>query len=325
MRLGALEAGGTKMVCAVGDETGKVFDRISIPTKSPSETMPEMIAYFKEKEIEALGIGCFGPIDPDPKSPTYGYILSTPKLEWQNFDMVGAFEKALQIPVGFDTDVNASALGEATYGAAKGLDCSMYLTVGTGIGAGIYMDLSGENTLAGSVSGGGESPATSGAGLAASGGLLHGMLHPEAGHIMMKRHPADTYEGKCPFHKDCFEGLAAGPAIEARWGKKAADLADKPEVWEMEAYYIAQALVNYTMILSPRRIVLGGGVMHQKQLYPLIRKYFKHMMADYVKTKELDHLEEFIVPYSLDDNQGIMGCLQLALRKLALDNPSRNG
>lgn len=296
MRLGALEAGGTKMVCAVGDETGKIFERISIPTKTPGETMPEMIAYFKEREIEALGIGCFGPIDPDPKSETFGHITSTPKLAWQNFDIVGAFKEALQIPVGFDTDVNASALGEATFGVSKGLDCSMYLTVGTGIGAGIYIDM--------------------GAGTQAGGNLLHGMLHPEAGHIMMKRHPADEYEGKCPFHKDCFEGLAAGPAIEARWGKKAVELADQPEVWEMEAYYIAQALVTYTMIISPRRIVLGGGVMHQKQLFPLIRKYYAHMMAGYVKTKELEDLDSFIVPYSLNDNQGIMGCLQLALQRL---------
>lgn len=288
MRLGALEAGGTKMVLAVGDENGNIFERISIPTQTPEETMPEMISYFKKKEIEALGIGCFGPIDLSSDSPTYGYITSTPKLEWQNFDIVGAFQEALQVPVGFDTDVNASALGEATFGITKGLDCSLYLTVGTGIGAGIYMD----------------------------GRLLHGMLHPEAGHIVMRRHPADEYEGRCPFHKDCFEGLASGPAIEERWGMKAVGLADRPEVWEMEAYYIAQALVNYSMVLSPRRMVLGGGVMKQEQLFPLVRKYFAHLMAGYVRTKELEDLDSYIVPCSLNDNQGIMGCLQLAVRRL---------
>lgn len=298
MILGALEAGGTKMVLAIGDETGKVFERISIPTRTPSETMPKMIAYFKEKQIDALGIGCFGPIDPDPKSSTFGYITSTPKLDWQNYNIVGAFKDALGVPVGFDTDVNASALGEATFGATKGLDCSLYLTVGTGIGAGIYIDMA------------------TGTGTQVGSHLLHGMLHPEAGHIMMKRHPADEYEGGCPFHKDCFEGLASGPAIEARWGMKATELADRPEVWEMEAYYIAQALVNYAMVLSPQRMVLGGGVMHQTQLYPLIRKYFAHLMAGYVKTKELEDLETYIVPYSLEDNQGIMGCLQLALRSM---------
>lgn len=288
MRLGALEAGGTKMVLAVGDENGNIFERISIPTQTPEETMPEMISYFKKKEIEALGIGCFGPIDLSPDSPTYGYITSTPKLEWQNFDIVGAFQEALQVPVGFDTDVNASVLGEATFGITKGLDCSLYLTVGTGIGVGIYMD----------------------------GRLLHGMLHPEAGHIVMRRHPADEYEGRCPFHKDCFEGLASGPAIEERWGMKAVGLADRPEVWEMEAYYIAQALVNYSMVLSPRRMVLGGGVMKQEQLFPLVRKYFAHLMAGYVRTKELEDLDSYIVPCSLNDNQGIMGCLQLAVRSL---------
>lgn len=285
MKLGALEAGGTKMVCAIGDETGKVFERISIPTKTPQETMPEMIAYFREKQIDALGIGCFGPIDPDPKSETYGYITSTPKLAWQNFNIVGAFKEALGCPVGFDTDVNASALGEATFGITKGLDCSMYLTVGTGIGAGIYIN----------------------------GELLHGMMHPEAGHILLQRHPQDSYGGKCPFHGNCFEGLAAGPAIEERWGKKAVQLADRPEVWEMEAFYIAQALVNYTMIFSPMRIVLGGGVMHQSQLFALIREKYKELMAGYIRTKELEDLDSYIVPYSLGDNQGIMGCLQLAV------------
>ncbi|MBQ7954940.1 MAG: ROK family protein [Lachnospiraceae bacterium] len=285
MKLGALEAGGTKMVCAIGDETGKVFERISIPTKTPQETMPEMIAYFREKQIDALGIGCFGPIDPDPKSETYGYITSTPKLAWQNFNIVEAFKEALGCPVGFDTDVNASALGEATFGITKGLDCSMYLTVGTGIGAGIYIN----------------------------GELLHGMMHPEAGHILLQRHPQDSYGGKCPFHGNCFEGLAAGPAIEERWGKKAVQLADRPEVWEMEAFYIAQALVNYTMIFSPMRIVLGGGVMHQSQLFALIREKYKELMAGYIRTKELEDLDSYIVPYSLGDNQGIMGCLQLAV------------
>lgn len=288
MILGALEAGGTKMVCAIGDETGKIMERISIPTKNPEETMPEMISYFKEKKIEALGIGCFGPIDPDIKSATYGYITSTPKLAWQNYNIVGAFKEALNVPVGFDTDVNASALGEATFGITKGLQCSMYLTVGTGIGAGIFIN----------------------------GELLHGMMHPEAGHILLRLHPDDTYVGKCPFHGNCFEGLASGPAIEERWGKKAADLADKPEVWEMEVFYIAQALVNYTMVFSPERIVLGGGVMHQKQLFPLVREKYRELMADYIRTKELQDLDSYIVPYSLEDNQGIMGCLQLAVRAM---------
>ncbi len=288
MRLGALEAGGTKMVCAIGDENGNIFEKVSIETKTPAETMPEMIAFFQSKEVEALGIGCFGPIDPDEKSKTYGFITSTPKLAWQNFNIVGEFKKALKIPVGFDTDVNASALGEATFGITKDLDCSLYVTVGTGIGVGVYIN----------------------------GSLLHGMMHPEAGHLLMQKHENDSYKGKCPFHGTCLEGLAAGPAIEERWGDKASNLADRAEVWGLEAFYLSQALVNYTLMYSPRRIVLGGGVMHQTQLFPLIREKFKEQMADYVKTKELEDLNSFIVPCSLNDNQGILGCLQLAKQRL---------
>ena len=188
MRLGALEAGGTKMVCAIGDETGKIFEQISFPTKTPEDTVPAMIEYFQKADVEALGIGCFGPIDPDKKSKTYGYITSTPKLAWADYDMAGAFERALGIPVGFDTDVNGSVLGEVTFGQAKGKSCVIYITIGTGVGAGIYIE----------------------------GRLLHGMLHPEAGHVMVNRREDDKYEGKCPYHKACLEGMAAGPALEAR-------------------------------------------------------------------------------------------------------------
>ena len=288
MRLGALEAGGTKMVCAIGDETGRILEQVSIPTETPEITMPRLIAYFKERQIEALGIGCFGPIDPDETSATYGYITSTPKLAWENFNIVGAFKETLGCPVGFDTDVNGSALGEVTFGQAKGMRNVLYLTIGTGIGAGIYVE----------------------------GKLLHGMLHPEAGHIMLARRSDDAYVGKCPYHGTCFEGLAAGPAIEERWGCKAAELKEKQEVWDLEAYYIAQALSNYILILSPEMIILGGGVMHQEQLFPLIRKYVKKILNGYIKTKELTDLEHYIVPASLQDDQGIMGCLELARRAI---------
>lgn len=285
MRLGALEAGGTKMVCAIGDEKGKIYERISIPTETPQITLPKMIEFFKEKEIEALGIGCFGPIDLNRTSETYGYITTTPKLAWRNFDMVGTFKKALQVPVGFDTDVNGSALGEATWGITKGLENSVYITIGTGIGMGIITN----------------------------GKVLHGMLHPEAGHIILKQHPEDSYEGKCPYHKTCLEGLAAGPAIEARWGKKGMELSDKKEVWELEAYYIGQALVNLILILSPQRIVLGGGVMHQEQVLPLVKQEVVRQLNGYVKTKELKEIDTYIVLPSLNDNQGIMGAIRLAL------------
>ena len=250
MRLGALEAGGTKMVCAIGDESGKIYEQVSIPTETPEITMPRLISYFEERKIEALGIGCFGPIDPDKKSETYGYITSTPKLAWADYNIVGTMEKSLMIPVGFDTDVNGSVLGEVTFGQAKGKKCVVYVTLGTGVGAGIYIE----------------------------GKLLHGMLHPEAGHILLTQRQDDTYEGTCPYHKTCLEGLAAGPAIEARWGRKAVELKDDARVWDLEAYYIAQAIVNYILILSPQMIILGGGVMHQEQLFPKIRSYVKKMI-----------------------------------------------
>lgn len=285
MKLGALEAGGTKMVCAVGNENGEIFERISIPTETPDVTIPVIIDYFKDKGIKALGIGCFGPIDLNRSSDTYGFITTTPKLAWANYDIVGALKGALQVPVGFDTDVNGSALGEATWGITRGLDNSMYITIGTGVGAGII----------------------------SNGKLLHGMLHPEAGHLILSKHPDDTYEGKCPYHKSCLEGLAAGPAIEARWGKKGIELADRKEVWEMEAFYIGQALVDYIVTLSPQRIVLGGGVMHQEHMMPLVRQEVKRQLNGYIQTKELEDLDNYIVLPSLNDNQGIMGALKLAL------------
>ena len=274
------------MVCAVGDEKGQIFDQISIPTKTPEETVPLMVEYFKKAEVEALGIGCFGPIDPDPKSPSYGYITSTPKLAWRNYNIVGAFQEALQCPVGFDTDVNGSVLGEVAFGQARGKSCVVYVTIGTGIGAGIYIE----------------------------GKLLHGMLHPEAGHVLIRKRENDTYQGKCPYHKQCLEGLASGPAIEERWGRKAIELQDKQEVWDLEAYYIAQALTGYVLTLSPEMIILGGGVMHQSQLFPMIRSYVTQMLGGYIETAELKDMDHYIVPASLKDDQGIMGALELARR-----------
>ena len=288
MIIGALEAGGTKMVCAIGNEKGEIFEQVSIPTESPEVTMPKIIDYFKEKGIEALGIGCFGPIDLNKKSETYGYITSTPKVKWRNFNIVGCMEEALGVPVGFDTDVNGSCLGEVTFGSAKGLENVIYITIGTGVGVGVYLN----------------------------GKLLHGMMHPEGGHILMTRHPEDTYKGKCPYHGCCLEGMAAGPAIEERWGAKAYTLKDDTKVWELEAYYIAQALVNYIYTYSPEKIILGGGVMHQEQLFPLVRAKVLELNQGYVCTKALDDLEHYIVPASLHDDQGIMGAIELGVRAL---------
>lgn len=286
MRIGALEAGGTKMVCAIGDELGHIYDKAVFKTETPDVTMPQMIEYFKKGQADAVGIGCFGPICLDREDPHYGYITSTPKIAWRSYDIVGAFEASLGVPVGFDTDVNAACLGEVTFGGAQGLSDVLYLTVGTGIGAGIY----------------------------SGGKLLHGNLHPEAGHILLRRHPSDTYVGKCPYHKDCFEGLAAGPALEERFGVSARELTDSG-AWDMEAYYIAQALMSYILILAPQRIILGGGVMHKTELFPLIREHVSKLLNGYIVTRELKDLDSYIVPASLNDEQGIKGCLVLGLQR----------
>ncbi len=279
--LGAIEAGGTKFVCAIGDEQGTIIDRVQIPTTLPEETIPKVIEFFRKHPVKAIGIGSFGPIDVNRESASYGNVTSTPKVGWKDYPFVQAIKDAIPVPVGFNTDVNAAALGEATFGAAKGLDSCLYITVGTGIGAGAVVQ----------------------------GKLLQGLSHPEMGHILIRRHEDDLYEGKCPYHKDCLEGLAAGPAIEARWGVKGDQLVDKGEVWEMEGYYIAQALMQYIVIISPKKIILGGGVMKQKQIFPIIYKHLEKMINGYV---DLPPLEDYIVSPGLRDNAGITGSLMLA-------------
>jgi fructokinase len=283
--LGAIEAGGTKFVCAVGDETGEIVERIQIPTTVPSETIPQVVAFFRNFQIEAIGIGSFGPIDVNLDSATYGNITSTPKSGWKDYPFVQEIRKALEVPVGFNTDVNAAALGEATFGAAKGLDSCLYITVGTGIGAGAVVQ----------------------------GKLLQGLSHPEMGHILVRRHPEDHYTGKCPYHGDCLEGLAAGPAIEDRWGAKGVELVGRAEVWDMEGYYIAQALMHYILILSPKKIILGGGVMNQEQVFSSVYKYLPELLNGYVT---LPNLPDYIVSPGLGDNAGVVGSLLLAKNAL---------
>ncbi|GIP33160.1 ROK family protein [Paenibacillus sp. J2TS4] len=283
--LGAIEAGGTKFVCGIGTEDGTVLDKISFPTTTPEETIGRVEDYFRGKKIAALGIGAFGPIDPRKDSPTYGYVTSTPKPYWGGFNLLGALNRNINVPTGFDTDVNGAALGEALFGAAKGLDNCMYITVGTGIGAGALIN----------------------------GKRVHGLSHPEMGHIIVRRHPQDEYEGRCPYHRDCLEGLAAGPAIEERWGVKGSELGADHAAWEMEADYLAQALMNYILILSPEKIVMGGGVMKQQQLFPLIRQKLIRLLNGYVQQEAiLDAAENYIVPPALGDNAGLCGALALA-------------
>lgn len=284
--LGAIEAGGTKFVCAVSDNELAIQDRVTIPTTTPEETLGKVFEFFDQFELESIGIGSFGPIDVNQQSETYGYITTTPKTAWQQTDFLGQMKNRYSIPIGWTTDVNAAALGELERGAAKGKSSCVYLTIGTGIGGGAVVN----------------------------GEPLEGFGHPEMGHLLVKRHPEDTFEGICPFHKDCLEGLASGPAIEKRYGKKAQDLSDDQKVWEIQAYYLAQALINYTLIISPEKIILGGGVMKQKQLFPLVREQFQKLLNGYVATPAL---EEYIMSPGLNDDAGITGSLILALNELS--------
>ncbi|MDO7907383.1 ROK family protein [Paenibacillus sp. JX-17] len=283
--LGAIEAGGTKFVCGTGDEQGNVHDRISFPTTTPQETMEQVIKYFSDKKVEALGVGSFGPIDPIVGSDTYGYITSTPKPHWAQYNLIGKLKEHFDVPTTFDTDVNGAALGEYTWGAAQGLDSCLYITVGTGVGAGAVV----------------------------GGRLLHGLSHPEMGHILVRRHQDDHFAGFCPYHGDCLEGLAAGPAIHQRWNKAGAELGPDHPAWEMEAHYLAQALMSYVLILSPQKIVMGGGVMKQSQLFPLIRTKLQQQLNGYVQHRSLlGDIQEYIVPPALGDNAGLSGALALA-------------
>ena len=290
MKLGALEAGGTKMVCVLGDENGNIFERVSFPTREPAETMPDMVRFFREKGVEALGVGSFGPLCLNPHAPNYGSITTTPKPGWRDYPLAQTFRQALGVPVEIDTDVNAAALGEALLGAGQGVDTLVYYTVGTGVGGGLY----------------------------SQGKLHHGLVHPEMGHMILRPHRSDpTPEGFCPYHKGCLEGMAAGPALEKRWGKPARELPPEHIAWKIEAEYLAQMCVNTIVMLSPGRIVLGGGVMHQQQLFSMVRRRTLELLGGYVAAPEIvDHMDSYIVAPGLGDNAGAVGSLMLARRAL---------
>lgn len=280
MRIGVLEAGGTKMVCAVVDEAGKVQQRISLPTCAPAQTMPEIISYFKSQSIEALGVGCFGPLDLDRDSKTWGFITATPKTEWKFYDIAGTLQRALNVPVALDTDVNCAALGEARLGSCRGLTDCVYITVGTGIGMGVLC----------------------------GGRLVHGMQHPELGHMPVAPLPGDTYTGCCPYHGTCLEGMASGTAMRGRWGVPAQQLEARPEVWQLEAEYLAQGVVTCILAYAPQRIVLGGGVAHHAGLLAQVRQAVERRLAGYVQTPQMADLEHYLVEPALGDNQALLGC-----------------
>lgn len=289
-KIGALEAGGTKMVLAVYDEQGNELERLTVPTLTPEETMPGMIDFFRRHEVDALGVGSFGPLDLDENSPTYGNITSTPKLAWKDYPLLKNLLDGRDIPAGIDTDVNAAIIAEAELGAAQGCENAVYVTVGTGIGGGVYVN----------------------------GKTAHGLLHPEVGHMLLRPRADDPIpHGVCPYHDGCLEGLAAGPAIGARIGGDAKNLPDDHPVFELEAHYLAQMCVNLIVTVSPQKIVLGGGVMQRENILPMVRKETARLLNGYVQSPMItENIDEYIVAPRLFPVSGLVGSYLIGKRAL---------
>lgn len=288
MIIGAIELGGTKIVLGLFNEKAELLDSKSIKTTNPDENIAEITAYFSDKKIERLGVASFGPIELSKESEKYGEVLASPKLAWCGFNIVKALHAALKVPCFLDTDVNAAALAEARLGAARGLSSCVYFTIGTGIGGGVLIE----------------------------NGLLHGLQHPELGHMLLKPHADDPdKKGVCPYHSSCAEGLASGPAMRAKWNVPAEELPFPHKAWEIEAHYITQLCVNAVLCLSCKRIILGGGVMQRKELFPMIRSEFSRLMNGYIQSELLTEkgLEDFICAPKLFPISGLVGAACLAL------------
>ncbi|NQT25293.1 ROK family protein [candidate division KSB1 bacterium] len=295
--VGAIEAGGTKFVCAVGTNP-QDLNRIEFPTGDrPAHVLSEVTNWLGEQQrrrgrLQAIGIGSFGPVDLNSNSPSYGFITSTPKPGWRNTDIAGfVHQKFPDLPIGFDTDVNAAALGEYYWGNGIGLEDFVYITIGTGIGAGGLV----------------------------GGHLLHGLVHPEMGHMLLPRVPGDTFEGVCPFHDGaCWEGLCSGPALMNRSGILASNLPSEHEAWKFETQYIAYAVANIVCILSPRRVILGGsvrkaGLLGSDRFFQMIREKVQIVLNGYIVSPALsEDISGFIVPPLLGDDAGICGAIALA-------------
>lgn len=292
--IGAVEAGGTKFMVAVGTGPDDLRDVTRIPTTTPAETLAKVTAYFQEAAAKhgapaAFGVGTFGPAGVHPGRKDFGYITTTPKAGWAHTDLLAALRAAADVPMAFDTDVNAAACGEWKHGAGRECGAVLYLTVGTGIGGGFVID----------------------------GRPLHGLIHPEMGHIRTPRAGGDNFAGACPWHGACLEGMASGPAIAARWGKPAGELPPDHPAWEMEAEYLALACVNFLTCLSPEKVILGGGVMDQPQLLPMIRRRTAALLNGYLSHPGIaSGLEDIIVAPGLGSRSGLAGALALGAAAL---------
>lgn len=291
---GGIEAGGTKFVCLIGTGPDDIRAESVFPTTTPSETMGRAVAFFREHAadlpLSAVGVGCFGPVDLEPESPSFGHITTTPKSGWAGTDVVGMLRRDLHLPVAFDTDVNASAYAEYLWGGANRLDPAIYVTIGTGIGAGIV----------------------------SRGMPVHGLVHPEAGHMRIPHDiEMDPFRGACPFHGDCFEGLASGTALSQRWKTPAETLPDAHDAWPLEAHYIGLALTNLILCHSPRRIVVGGGVMQRRLLFPMIQQNVRDLLNGYVNSPAiLENIDQYVVPPALAGRAGALGAIALAQASL---------
>jgi fructokinase len=289
---GAVEAGGTKFVVAIGDSSGKILFRDRFPTSDPASTLAAMTTLLRQhaKNIgafSAIGLASFGPVELDRGSAQYGFIGRTPKAGWSGTDIAGVLAREFSCPIGFETDVNAAALAEHRWGAARDVGTLVYLTIGTGIGGGILVD----------------------------GVPLHGLMHPEIGHVYPRRHPLDLeFGGVCPFHGDCMEGVASGPAIVARTGASLQELDTAHPQWEIEADYLGQLCAQLVVTVSPQRIVMGGGVMSQARLLPSVRERMRHWLGGYIDRCELlTGLDRYVVAPGLGDDAGVLGALVLAM------------
>jgi len=296
--IAAIEAGGTKFVCGIGRGPHEVLATQRIDTTTPDETLESVSRWFSKMKtehgpFEAMGVGSFGPVDLNPNSEAYGFITTTPKPGWQQTDVVTRLKNRFRVPIGFDTDVNAAVLAEYLWGAGQGIDPLIYITVGTGVGGGVLVN----------------------------GQLLHGALHPEIGHLVVPpptNSLAQQRECQCPFHKSCVEGYVSGPAIAKRWGVRADTLPLDHPAWEEIADVMAHALMNLCLTLSPKRIILGGGVMEQPQLIPLIRGKLMSHLNGYLLIPQVGRdIDAFIVSPGLGARSGLLGAM--ALGRMALD------
>jgi fructokinase len=288
---GGIESGGTKFVCMVGNGPNHLLNEERFPTTTPCETIHRVTEFFspyvKRRELVAVGIASFGPLDLNPHSSTYGYITTTPKPGWSQIDLYGEIRRSLNVPVAFDTDVNAAAFGEQYWIAEnKSLDPFVYITVGTGIGVGVIVN----------------------------GAPLHGLIHPEAGHLALPHDwQRDPFPGVCPYHGDCLEGLASGYSMSKRWGQKPESLPEMHPGWDLESDYLAFALVNLIYAYSPRRIILGGGVPQHMGLHRDVRCKVKQFMNGYVQSSlALDRIDEYILPPALGNRSGGLGAIAMA-------------